>query len=247
VAAAVTLSLALENVAVDRGRLPVVRDFSYANVEGGWIGLIGANGSGKTTLLRALAGRLPIRAGRILLGGRDVSGDRGARAQLIGFAVEGGFLPGNLSVRELFSICAVAPAAADAAQLRPLRRALGLDAFLDRKCSSLSAGMAQRVSLFAAFLDLPGIVILDEPFNWLDPVTAYDVKLALVRLTREQGITLITALHDVATLTAYCTRGLLLSGGRIALALEAGELAAGRSDPAGFESMVVARLRERSA
>ena len=241
-----TLSFALEGVAVDRGRLPVVRDLTYANDEAAWIGMIGANGSGKTTLLRALAGRLPIRAGSILLGGRDVSGDRGAHAQGIGFAVEGGFLPGDLSPRELFSIAATAGAAADAAELRPLRQALGIDAFIDAKCSSLSAGMAQRVALFAAFLDLPGLVILDEPFNWLDPVTAYDVKQALVQLVRDQGVTLITALHDVATLTAYCTRGILLSAGRIALCLEAADLQAGRSDPAGFEAMVVARLRERS-
>jgi ABC-2 type transport system ATP-binding protein len=241
-----TLALSVSDLAVDRGPLQVVRDFTYANDAPAWIGLIGANGSGKTTLLRALAGRLPVRSGRILLGGRDVSADRAARAARIGFAVDPGALPGDLSPAELFAVSSVDAHAADAPVLRPLRSALGIERFMERRCGALSAGMAQRVALFAAFLDLPGLVILDEPFNWLDPVTAFDVKQALAALVRDEGLTIITALHDVSTLTGYCSRGILMSGGRIALALEADALEAGKASPGAFEAMVVARLRERS-
>ena len=241
-----TSSLKIEALVVDRGQRPVVRDFTYANEAPAWIGVIGANGCGKTTLLRAVAGRLPIRSGRILLDGRDFSADRAGRAERIGFAVEGAALPGDLSPAELFSFAAAGGGALDAPLLKPLRLALGIDRFLDRRCNSLSAGMAQRVALFAAFLDAPGMVILDEPFNWLDPVTAFDVKQALAELVRSGGMTIVTALHDVATLTGYCSRGLLLSAGRIALALEGDALAAGRADPAAFETMVVAKLREQN-
>jgi ABC-type multidrug transport system ATPase subunit len=84
---------------------------------------------------------------------------------------------------------------------------------------------------------------LDEPFNWLDPLTAFDVKQALRALVTEEGVTLITALHDVATLTAYCDRGVLMSAGRLSLALEQAALREGLADPVAFEGRIVEQLR----
>jgi ABC-type multidrug transport system ATPase subunit len=238
-----TLSLEIEGLCVDRGGRNVVTGLSYANDRPAWIGLVGANGSGKTTLLRALAGRLPIRSGRILFDGVDLGSDRAGRARRVGFAIDAAMLPDDLTPRELFAISAERKQAIDAPALQGLRSALNIEDFIDWACGSLSAGMRQRVALVGAFLDLPGIVILDEPFNWLDPLTAYDTKRALRSLVAAQGITLITALHDVSTLTAYCDRGILMSGGRIALALEEAELRDGVADPVAFEAKVVDRLR----
>lgn len=241
-----TLSFALDDLCVDRGRAAVVQGVTFSNGAPAWIGLIGANGSGKTTLLRAIAGRLPVASGRILLGGADVTTNLAARANQIGFAVEGEFLPGDLTPRELYAISANEPRPWQRAELQQLGRALRIDHLLDSKCGILSAGMAQRVAIFGAFLDLARIVILDEPFNWLDPVTAFDVKLALTALVQDHGVTIVTSLHDVTTLTSYCTRGVLLSAGRIALTLEVDDLAAGKQKPAAFEAMVVDQLREAS-
>ena len=238
-----SLSLTIEQLTVERGGMPAVSGFSYANDGAAWIGLVGANGSGKTSLLRALAGRLPIRSGRILLGGTDLTGDRAARARLIGFAVDAAMLPDDLTPRELFAIAAERRDAVDDPALAELRAALSFESFIDRKCGSLSAGMGQRVALMAAFLDLPDIVLLDEPFNWLDPLTAFDTKHALRRLVEARGMTLLTALHDVSTLTAYCDRGILMSAGRIALTLEAADLRGGLADPVAFEAGIVDRLR----
>jgi ABC-2 type transport system ATP-binding protein len=238
-----TLSFALENLTVERGGVPVIHGLSYASAAPGWIGILGANGSGKTTLLRALAGRLPVQAGRILLGSEDVTRDRAARAGRIGFAVDAAMLPAELSPREICAISARTPRAIDEPALAPLRRALDVESFLDRRCGTLSAGMGQRVALLGAFLDLPAIVILDEPFNWLDPLTAFDVKNALRDLVAAQGLTLLTALHDVHTLTAYCYRGVLMSAGGIAMEMEEAELRAGLADPVAFEAAMVERLR----
>lgn len=243
-AGAMTPRLEIAALCVDRGGRRVVADLSYAHGGPGWIGLVGANGSGKTTLLRAVAGRLPIRSGRIALCGVDCANDRAARAARVGFAVEGAMLPDDLTPRELFAISAKRREAIDDPALQGLRAALNLESFIDRRCGALSAGMRQRVALLAAFLDLPGVVILDEPFNWLDPLTAFDTKRAMRALVAEQGVTLITALHDVSTLTAYCDRGMLMSAGRIALTLEEAELRAGLADPVGFEARMVDRLRE---
>ena len=238
-----SLPLEIEHLAVDREGVPVIADLSHSIDRPGWTGIVGANGSGKTTLLRALGGRLPVRSGRIAAGGTDYTHDRGGRAEMIGFAVEASMLPADLTPSEVFAIAARRRDAIDDPALAPLRKALNVEHFINRRCGTLSAGMGQRIAILAAFLDMPRIVILDEPFNWLDPLTAYDVKIALRDLVAAQGIALITALHDVTTLTAYCNSGILMAGGRIALVMDEARLRSGLADPAGFEAFMVAQLR----
>lgn len=238
-----SLPLTIEHLAVDREGLPVVTDLSHTIDRPSWTGIVGANGSGKTTLLRALGGRLPVSSGRIAAGGIDYTHDRGGRAEMIGFAVESPMLPAELTPNEIFAIAAQRRDSIDNPALAPLRKALNVDHFISRKCGTLSAGMRQRIAILAAFLDIPGIVILDEPFNWLDPLTAYDVKIALRDLVAAQGMALITALHDVTTLTAYCNCGILMGGGRIALVMDEAKLRSGLTDPVGFEAFMVGRLR----
>jgi ABC-2 type transport system ATP-binding protein len=241
-----TRSVRLESACVDRGGTRVIHGVSLDHSGPGWIGVIGANGSGKTSLLRTLAGRLPLAGGRVELDGRDVSHDRAARAQAIGFAPDANMLPDDLSPAELFALTAFRPgAAAPDPELEPLHMALGIDRILHRKLLTLSAGTRQRVAIYSAFINRPAIVILDEPFNWLDPLTAFDCKQALLGLV-ERGLLLVTALHDVSTLVGYCTRGLLLADGAVALEMDAADLAAGRADPVGFEHRIVDHLRPGS-
>ena len=85
-------------------------------------------------------------------------------------------------------------------------------------------------------------MILDEPFNWLDPVAAFDLRRAL-RDEVGRGLTLVTALHDLTTFTA-CDAGALVGGGRVLLDVTAPMLRAAAADPAGFERDAIARLRE---
>ncbi len=215
--------------------------------EGLWTGIVGANGSGKTSLLRALAGRIEAEAGGIVVDGEDRLADRAWRAQAFGFAPDAASLPSTLTGRELLSILVSdAPGVADADPLSPLRRALGFDAFIDRRIGTLSAGMRQRLAIFCAFLRRPRLVVLDEPFNWLDPICAFDTKQALAALVAAEGLTLVTALHDMTSLVQHCGAGLLLSDGRIRRRLGPDEMAAGRRNYAEFEAEVIASLREKA-
>ena len=226
-----------------RGGYRAVDRVSCAVDGAGWTGLVGANGSGKTSLLRALAGRLAAAEGAILLDGSDRTADRGWRAQAIGFAPEAGALPDSLSGRELFAILGGGEAGLDPAdKLTPLRRALAFDGFVDQRIFTLSAGMRQRLAIFCAFLARPRAVLLDEPFNWLDPICAYDTKQALGALAAD-GLTLVTALHDMTSLVQHCDAGLLLSEGRIRRRLGPEEMSAGRRDYAAFEAEMIAGLR----
>jgi ABC-2 type transport system ATP-binding protein len=243
-----TATLSVQNMHVQRGATHAVRDVSFVFVGPGWLGVVGANGSGKSSLLRAVAGRLPATTGTILLKGVDVSLDRLARARGMGFAPEPLDLPNDLSPRELFAITSrQSDYTVPSPDLSDLWQALALKSFLDRKIGTFSSGMRQRVAIYAAFIDhVDGIVVLDEPFNWLDPLSAYDVKIALKKLTA-RGLTLVTALHDMSSLALYCDHGLLMSGGQITLTLDQAELAAGSLDIGRFEAGIVNHLRKNPA
>jgi ABC-2 type transport system ATP-binding protein len=226
-----------------RGDHKAVERVSFVVEGAGWTGLVGANGSGKTSLLRALAGRLETAAGAILIDDVDRTADRAWRAEAIGFAPDAAALPESLSGRELLAVLGGEDAGRDPGDpLHILRRALAFDPYIDRRIGTLSQGMRQRLAIFCAFLARPRAVLLDEPFNWLDPISAFDTKAALGELVA-QGLTLVTALHDMASLVRQCGAGLLLSDGRVSQVLGAAQIEAGRRDFAGFEARMIAALR----
>lgn len=231
----------LDSASVERGGNVVIQHVGLTMTRGSWFGVIGANGSGKTSLLRALAGRLPFAGGRCLIDDRDVVDDRVARAERFGFSPPADSLPGDLRVRELFELVG-----GDIAQvwprLGPVGRALGLDALVGRWIGDCSAGMRQRVAIALAFAGGHPLVILDEPFNWLDPVAIYDLRQAL-RSMVDDGLTLMTALHDLSTLAIACDAGVMLADGRVAMTLDGDILKDAAQNPQTFERQTIDLLR----
>ena len=234
-------ALILDKLVVCRNGVAVIRDVSLRVADGCWFGLIGANGSGKTSLVRAVAGRLPIAVGTCRIDGIDRASDRHARARAIGFAPSIEMLPNNLSAAELLQLIAGDLDRALAA-LGPVGEALDVTALLGRTIGQCSSGMRQRLTIACALAAGQRLVMLDEPFNWLDPVTAYDVRTALREMV-EDGLTLMTALHDLTTLATVCDEGALLAGGGVKLSLTRPMMAAGRADLARFERDTITLLR----
>ncbi|WP_174296310.1 ATP-binding cassette domain-containing protein [Sphingomonas bacterium] len=239
----------VRGVDVVRGRSLAIRGVTLEARPGEWLGIVGANGSGKTSLLRAVAGRIEVASGGIAINGVDVTSDRASRARVIGFASEAALLPGGLVPGQLLSLLAGRQHHLDQDRdLAPLRAALGIAALLDRRMSTLSSGNRQRIAIYAAFVaSAPRqAVILDEPFNWLDPVCAYDLKTALSGLVAK-GLTLITALHDLASWAMLCDHGILLTDGAVAADLSAAELIEGRRDIVCFERDIIGKLSRPNA
>ncbi len=231
----------LEAVSVMRDGNPVVHAVDLAVDRGSWFGLIGANGSGKTSLLRAIAGRLPFANGSCRIDGAEMIADRAARAMRVGFAPPADTLPDALRGRELLTLVG-GDIDAVLYRLDPLRAALGLDLLLDRWLGDCSAGMRQRIAIATAFVGGHQIVILDEPFNWLDPVAAFDLRQVL-RAMVDGGLTLITALHDLNTLALACNGGAMLAGGHVAMTLDERMLREATQDPPAFERRTIDLLR----
>ena len=236
--------LEVEGLAVDLGGRRVLQGIDLALPAPTFFGLLGANGSGKTTLLRAVAGRLAPAAGVIRLDGRDVTSDPAARVAGVGFAAPADRLPSRLRGGDVLDLLAAAREA-DPQAPAGVYAALSVNALRGVRVEAMSSGMRQRLAVFAAFLGRPPVVLLDEPFNWLDPLAAYDLKDAIAE-TVHGGASVVAALHDVATFVTRCDGGVLLDGGRAAQAYDAADLSRLKGDVGGFEREVYARLRAAS-
>lgn len=239
------LDLRADGLCVSIGTKRIVSDIGFSVAAGQWFGLLGANGSGKTTLLRAMNGRLSIEKGSLKLGGREMARDTRARAWRFGFAAAPDTLPGELTCKELIELVSQARAA-PAREPAALYEALGIADLEKVAIWRMSAGMRQRVALFTAFIGEPDAMLLDEPFNWLDPVAAHDLKKALAAWVKA-GRILITALHDIAAFATRCDAGLLIHEGRVIRAFGEAAMSTGRGDVMGFEDAVYETFKAAEA
>lgn len=238
-----TAGVSVRDLSVSLGGRPIVRRIAFDAPTGGWFGVLGVNGSGKTTLLRGLAGRLEPLQGSIRIAGEEFGGDRRARARQIGFMPDQADLPDLLTGADLVELLTLSRGV-EPTLSREVHRVLELDALLDLRIGAMSSGMRQRLAVHAAFIGERPVLVLDEPFNWLDPIAAHDLR-GLLREATEQGRTVITTLHDAAAFVLNCDEGMVLHEGGVLRRYEAGSLAALRHDIPAFEAALYADMTGR--
>jgi len=230
--------LRVVNLSIRLGGRVIVDRMSFDAA--GWFGLLGANGSGKTTLLRGLAARVPIEADEVSWGGLDLTRADERRGKTFGYAPPVDTFPPTVPAGDLIALVADLGGCDPLGDVR-LREILAIDALATMPTGRMSAGTKQRLSLFFAFLGNPSVVLLDEPFNWLDPVST----AALGHWFRQwsgKGGCLVTALHDVAIFAAGCDGGLVIDAGKVAHRYEAEAMQRGRRDLEAFERELLSRF-----
>jgi ABC-2 type transport system ATP-binding protein len=196
---------------------------SFAVGEGEVFALVGPNGAGKTTLLRLLTDILRPDAGTLMLLGhkrlREVLGR-------IGYMPEERGLYKALSPLETVSYFAqlkgMRGPEAKAAAERALE-AVGMIGHAKRKLEELSKGMSQRVQFAATIAHDPQLLILDEPFSGLDPVSARDLQ-QLILHQRDTGHTVLLSTHNMEHAEKLCDRLLMLHRGQVRLYGSIGEI-----------------------
>jgi len=202
---------------------PVLRGIGLRVGQGEMLALIGPNGAGKSTALRVAGGVVAPTAGRALLDGCDLASLRPREiARRIAVVPQESPIPNGLLVREMVNLGRTPYARVLFGPTRQDRRAIewamtaaGIEALADRFLEELSGGERQRVILARALAQQPTHLLLDEPTANLD-LHHQVAMLELVRgLTRERGLTVLAAVHDLQLAALFCDRVALLSGGQI--------------------------------
>ncbi len=180
------------------GAAPAVRDVSLAIGDGELVVLVGPSGSGKSTVLRLIAGLEEATAGRILIGGQDVTGVPPQQRDLAMVFQSYALYP-HKSVREnlAFGLTVRGVAAAEiAARVQRTADMLGMAPLLDRRPAQLSGGQRQRVALGRALVREPRAFLLDEPLSNLDPRLRTETRAELALLHRRLRATMVYVTHD---------------------------------------------------
>jgi molybdate transport system ATP-binding protein len=185
----------------------VISDISFDVGEGEYFVLLGASGAGKTILLETIAGIHRLDAGRITLGGRDITRES-IQGRNVGLVFQDRVLFPHLSVRRNIAYGprsrGIGRSEAEELVLRTARN-LEIEHLLDRSPGTLSGGEAQRVSLARALAIGPPCLLLDEPLSSLDIGARADMRALLRRLNRN-GITMLHVTHDYEEAVSLATR-----------------------------------------
>ncbi len=212
-----TNALAIKGLSKSFGENKVIDDISFDVPEGGVFGFIGANGAGKTTTMKMILGLLPSDGGEILVCGEKVSFGATKTNRHIGYLPDVPEFYGYMRPKEYLRLCGEIvglDAAANNQRALELLRMVGLsDA--NKRISSFSRGMKQRLGMAQALLNEPKLLICDEPTSALDPVGRKEV-LDILRQVKGKT-TVIFSTHILSDVERICDRVAVLGGGRIVL------------------------------
>ena len=206
----------------------ILQGVDLAIPRGSAMGLLGRNGMGKTTLIRSLMGYVPMAAGRVHWGGRDVSGwppEKMARLG-IGYVPEGRGIFPNLSVRE--NLVMSARAGVDGRREWTYDRVLALfprlAERLDNGGAQLSGGEQQMLSIGRALMTNPTLMILDEATEGLAPLIVQEIWRVIGQI-RETGISTLIVDRNYRMVLAHTDLAVVMEKGRVVLAGESAALA----------------------
>ena len=208
-------ALVVDNLVKRYGAVRAVDGLSFSAPAGSIFGILGPNGAGKSTTMRMIVNILTPDSGSITLLGEKPGQ---AVLQRVGYLPEERGLYRSMTPHGIITYFArLKGLKAVEARKRAgaLLEAHGLGAWAKRKVKALSKGMAQKVQILAAIVHEPALVLLDEPFSGLDPVSQHDVE-TLVREISASGRTVLFSTHVMEHAERMCDRVVMIARGRSA-------------------------------
>jgi branched-chain amino acid transport system ATP-binding protein len=219
--------LTLQNLVVPRGGRDVVRDVTIEVTPGEVTALLGPNGAGKSSMVLAVGGVLPLKAGSVMLGERNLAGRRPERIRQAGLAIvpEGRRLLPELTVEDNIRVATYSMSGEEAVAGR--KRALELFPELEKRLGnlarSLSGGEQQMVVLAQALISQPKFVIIDELSLGLAPVIVQRL-IPTIRAVTETGVGVLLIEQFATVALGMSNRAYVMEGGRIQYSGTAQEL-----------------------
>ena len=198
------------------GHIHAVQGIDLEVPAGQVLGFLGPNGAGKSTTMRMITGFLEPTAGTVKLDGIDIAADPIAAKRTFGYLPEGAPAYPDMTVEEFLAFIAQARGYRGREAHDRVERAIGrvnLKGVRKQAFETLSKGYKRRTGLAQALLHDPGILILDEPTDGLDPNQKHEVRELIKELGGERAIVLST--HILEEVEAVCTRAVVINKGRI--------------------------------
>ncbi len=216
-AGATASAVSLRGLVKRFGSVTAVDGIDLDIADGEFFAMLGPSGSGKTTVLRMVAGFESPTAGRVLLGGRDVTRTPPFRRDVNTVFQDYALFP-HMNVRQNVEYGLRVQKVPRAERRRRAEEALGtvrLDAYGGRRPHELSGGQRQRVALARALVNRPRVLLLDEPLGALDLKLRREMQIELKTLQREVGITFVFVTHDQEEALTMSDRIAVFSEGHV--------------------------------
>lgn len=222
--------LAVVSIAKAYDKRTVLSDVSVSVGRGEVVGLLGPNGAGKTTCFYSIMGLVKPDSGRIMLDGDDITGLPMYRRAILGI----GYLPQETSIFRGLSVegniltvleLSVPDKAVRQKRLDQLLEEFGLTRLRDAPAMALSGGERRRAEIARALAADPAIMLLDEPFAGIDPISIADIRDLVCEL-KERGIGVLITDHNVRETLEIVDRAYIIYDGRVLFAGSPEELVA---------------------
>jgi ABC-2 type transport system ATP-binding protein len=193
---------------------------------GGSVALVGRNGAGKSTTLRVLGGVLPPSSGTVWVGGVDAAREPRRAREVVGYCPDVGGLIPRATPWEHLQLAARLRGMSPGWEERAtdLLTRFDLAGAADRITSGFSHGMGRRLSVLLAAFHEPAVLLLDEPFDGVDPL-GVEATLEEVRRARMRGAAVLVSTHLLPLAVTACDEAVVLRAGQVVAASPAAELA----------------------
>lgn len=211
-----TISVDVAALSKRFGSIQAVSEISFKVESGTVLGFLGPNGAGKSTTMKMITGFLSPDSGRVTVNGISLDDDPVAVKRTMGYLPEGAPLYADMTPRALLKFIAeVRGLRGDSGRRRldEMVAQVNLGSVLDQPIETLSKGFKRRVGLAQAILHDPGVLILDEPTDGLDPNQKHEVR-RLIREMAEQKV-IILSTHILEEVEAVCGRAMIIADGRV--------------------------------
>jgi lipopolysaccharide export system ATP-binding protein len=217
-----TTGLSVVSIAKSYDKRSILSDVSLSVARGEVVGLLGPNGAGKTTCFYSIMGLVKPDSGRIMLDGDDITGLPMYRRAILGL----GYLPQETSIFRGLSVAknisavlelAVPDKAKRAERLEFLLSEFGLTGLRDSPAMALSGGERRRCEIARALAANPSIMLLDEPFAGIDPLSISDIR-DLIKDLKKRDIGVLITDHNVRETLEIVDRACIIYDGRVLFA-----------------------------